>query len=274
MTPLPLNALEVVRITDGSATGAVARRGGHEVGRVLGRLRDDRYRGRHVWVELDDQGLAPGEDAALYGDLYAVAGAAWVEEGALDHYIDVRPDADVLSAWFALGFGQQQVYAERPTQPTPPPAPAGFSVRRGGVEDLERAASLAEVMLRHHEDAPVWWGIPPPTAEELRSSWAEYLSDDGTAYFIAERDGEALGHLTLVHESPEAVELDVAATRVEDRGSGVGVALTEFALHWAHGEGYLKCVTDWRSANLAASRFWPRRGFRPTAYRLVRFVRP
>ena len=31
---------------------------------------------------------------------------------------------------------------------------------------------------------------------------------------------------------------------------------------------------DWRSTNLLASRFWPRRGFRPTHLRLRRDVQP
>jgi hypothetical protein len=30
--------------------------------------------------------------------------------------------------------------------------------------------------------------------------------------------------------------------------------------------------TDWRVANLESSRFWPRRGFRETFYRLARRV--
>ena len=33
-------------------------------------------------------------------------------------------------------------------------------------------------------------------------------------------------------------------------------------------------VTDWRSTNLLASRFWPQRGFRPTHLRLRRDVQP
>jgi hypothetical protein len=38
--------------------------------------------------------------------------------------------------------------------------------------------------------------------------------------------------------------------------------------------GFRYCETDWRSANLLASRFWPRQGFRPVAYRLARRIDP
>jgi GNAT superfamily N-acetyltransferase len=60
----------------------------------------------------------------------------------------------------------------------------------------------------------------------------------------------------------------------EARGLGVGVALTEHAFRWAREQGYDRMKADWRIANLLASRFWPRRGFSPTAYRMVRYLHP
>jgi hypothetical protein len=38
----------------------------------------------------------------------------------------------------------------------------------------------------------------------------------------------------------------------------------------ATSQGYTAMTTDWRMSNLAASRFWPRRGFRETHLRLYR----
>ncbi len=46
------------------------------------------------------------------------------------------------------------------------------------------------------------------------------------------------------------------------------------AVAQAHAAGYRFCETDWRGTNLLASRFWPRRGFFPAAYCLVRRVDP
>ena len=54
------------------------------------------------------------------------------------------------------------------------------------------------------------------------------------------------------------------------RGSGAGVALTAHVLAWAYEHGYRSLTTDWRSVNLLSSRFWPRRGWRPTHYRPYR----
>ena len=39
---------------------------------------------------------------------------------------------------------------------------------------------------------------------------------------------------------------------------------------WAHEHGYPTMTTDWRMTNMLASRFWPKRGFRPTFVRLHR----
>jgi hypothetical protein len=43
-------------------------------------------------------------------------------------------------------------------------------------------------------------------------------------------------------------------------------------LAWAHEHGYGSMTTDWRMTNLLASRFWPKRGFRPTFLRMYRSI--
>ena len=55
-------------------------------------------------------------------------------------------------------------------------------------------------------------------------------------------------------------------------GSGIGVALTDASLAAAAQDGYASMVTDWRVTNLLASRFWPKRVFRPGFYRLYRSI--
>ncbi|MEO7003221.1 MAG: GNAT family N-acetyltransferase, partial [Ktedonobacterales bacterium] len=60
------------------------------------------------------------------------------------------------------------------------------------------------------------------------------------------------------------------ATVEDARGRGIGRLLTRHGLAWATNADYEVCLTDWRTTNLLASRFWPRRGFRPAVVRLVR----
>ena len=142
-----------------------------------------------------------------------------------------------------------------------------------GLGSRRPMLALAFTIFDHQAEAPTWAGAPAPPEEEVRASYLEYLADPGVAYFLAERDGEPLGHVALERESDSTVYLSIAATAPEARGLGVGTVLTESALAWAHEEGYARCVTDWRSANLLAARFWPSQGFRTTAFRLYRPIR-
>ena len=105
--------------------------------------------------------------------------------------------------------------------------------------------------------------------------------DDLETYrpFVAERDGRIVGLLGL-YRRPEGdlrvpehnIDLAFAATRRDVRGTGAGLALTAYALDWAHARGFTSMTVDWRSVNLLSSRFWPRRGFRPQYLRLYRSV--
>ena len=108
--------------------------------------------------------------------------------------------------------------------------------------------------------------------EDWRGTWDE----EQFVHFVAERDGEVVGHI-LLYKRPhdlrvprDSIDLAAASTLPAARGSGAGRALTEHVLHWAHENGYPTMITDWRMTNLLASRFWPKRGFRPTFLRLYR----
>lgn len=253
------------------AGGAEARRDGEVVGRLGGEQREDALRGRHVWSALGDHFAAEPE---LYRDLYAVAGAGWLEQGATSHYVVVPAVDEVLWAWGGVAFAMEQVHAERllddVTEPRPP---EGFRIRQGGLDDLDAAARLAPIITEHQIEAPVWSGLERRTDERFRENMREALADLAATWFLAERDnGEPLGGLLLWADPGEPISLDVAATFPEARGLGVGVALTGHALWWAREQGHDRMKTDWRIANLLASRFWPKRGFTPTAYRMVRYL--
>jgi GNAT superfamily N-acetyltransferase len=252
--------------------GAEARRDGEVVGRLVAELRDDELRGRHAWSTLGDHAA---DDPELYRDLYAVAGPAWLEQGATSHYVVVPADTAVLWAWLGVAFAIEQVHAERPLDDvSEPDPPEGFTIRQAGPDDLDAAAQLAPIITEHQIEAPVWSGLTRPSDEQFRASWREALADAEATWFLAERDGTPLGGLLLWADLGEPISLDVASTLPEARGLGVGRALTEHALWWARQQGHDRIKADWRIANLLASRFWPRRGFRPTAYRLVRYLPP
>ena len=252
--------------------GATALREGREIARLTGELGDDHRWGWHAWIEYV---LGEDEDRELIRDLYARAAGPWVERGYLLHYVNVPADDEAaLSAWFDLSFGKQQVYARLELAARSRPRPESFTVRLGGPDDFEGSLALGNLIREAHFGPPVWSGIAPRPLDELRAEWSDDSTDENDTSFVAVRGSDVLGELVMVRRDDEEVYLAYAAVRPDERGGGVGVALTEASLAWAYEQGFRRCVTDWRVTNMLASRFWPRRGFRPTRYRLHRMVRP
>jgi ribosomal protein S18 acetylase RimI-like enzyme len=267
--------VEIVPLTEGDKRGAEALREGDRVAHLVGALGEAPSRGRHAWVGLDDHSLAAGEPPDLLADVYAAAGGPWVDAGYLTHIVEVPAEGPLPQLFFALGFGQEQVHASAPARVEVPAATTDATIRRASPTDIELLLDVVGAIGEHQVGPPVWSGLPAPKREELRDDWVEFLEDETAVILVAERDGSALGYIAFYPgERPGVAHLPVAGTRPELRGTGVGVALVEQALHRAHVAGFETVELDWRSTNLLASRFWPRRGFRPTHLRLRRDVQP
>ncbi len=267
--------MEIVPVTEGEKQGAEALRDGRRIAHLVGALGEAPSRGRHAWVGLGDHSLASGESPKLLAEVYAAAGAPWVEDGYLTHIVEVAADGPLPQLFFALGFGQEQVHASAPVRVEEPSAPPTGTIRRAGPADIELLLDVVGAIGEHQAGPPVWSGLPAPQREELRDDWVEFLADETAVILLAEHDGAALGYAAFyAGDLPGVAHLPVAATRSDARGAGLGVALVEDALHQAHLAGFETVELDWRSTNLLASRFWPRRGFRPTHLRLRRDVQP
>jgi ribosomal protein S18 acetylase RimI-like enzyme len=221
--------------------------------------------------------------SSLLADLYAEVGDKWVQEGIYYHFV-LAPvaEVEVIQAWYALGFGIEQVHAAldlRMVAPASEPPP-GTSIRRAGPEDAGLLASFSELIWRELVQAPVWALTLPEAVAEIRSGYAELATDPTATVWIAERDGQALGIQGYwEHDNPDpvlvpekAVTISVLSTQLEARRQGIQSALTPHGLAHARSAGYVWCETDWRSANRSVARMLPRYGFRPIAYRLVRRI--
>jgi GNAT superfamily N-acetyltransferase len=135
----------------------------------------------------------------------------------------------------------------------------------------------------HQARAPVFSRLPLPSVEDARAEYEEDFDDPRFTTYVVERDGNVIGsaiacpiEVSSSHTSltlaPGAGFLGFAAVLPEERGSGAGRVLGEAVLAWGRETGRDWVVTDWRMTNLAASRAWPRLGFRPTFYRLHRAI--
>ena len=260
------------------ASGVVAFSGEELVAYVIGRIEDDQLLGdRRAIVDFAGSAAATGQGEAIR-DLYSALAARWVAAGATRHLALIPAgDEALIDPWLRLAFGVQYVWAVRETAAMKP-VRAGVKIRPGRPDDLELVAKLDRSLYEHQAGPPSFSGLAIPSDEEFRAEWSD-LWDDADLYthFVAEKAGMPVGHLVLyrrptgdVRVPEKNIDLSHAATLPAARRSGVSLALTGHALTWAHEHGFRSMTTDWRSVNLLSSRHWPRRGFRPTFYRLYR----
>ncbi len=219
---------------------------------------------------------APGCGADL-ADLYASVAEGWIGAGVLTHTVTV-PAGEAEAVWFDLSFGRQQAYAIADVAAMPvPDVPDGITVTEVGPEALAETAPLTELVTRHQALAPVFSRATDAWYAQLATAWPGVLADDTVRCFLARRDGVPAGFLLSEYADgllapPGSIELRLAAVDPAHRGSGVGAGLATAFIADARARGASHAVADWRTTNLLASRYWPRWGFRPVAYRLVRTV--
>jgi GNAT superfamily N-acetyltransferase len=154
----------------------------------------------------------------------------------------------------------------------------GVTIRPGTRDDFPEAARLEIALSDSMVPAPSFSGMVTQSHEEVLAEWLEDGDSEKYELFVAERDGRIVGHTVLYHRPAdlrvpeESIDLAQVSTEPEARGTGVGRAMTAYALRWASEHGYPVMTVDWRMTNLWASRFWPKRGFRPTFLRLYRSI--
>ena len=234
----------------------------------------------HTWMRVGIAGQAIEGDREAMRDLYAAASQHWVDDGHTMHAVFVPShDAELVDAWFRLSFGASAVLALRETGPEPEePFEAGVTIRHGTQSDFDEAARLELAMGEAMLPAPSFSLIELQTREEIAAEWHADGESEDYELFVAERGGRIVGHILLYRRPPDlrvppnSIDLSQASTEPEARGTGVGRVLTAHVIRWAHENGIPVMTTDWRMTNLWASRFWPKRGFRPVFLRLYRSI--
>jgi GNAT superfamily N-acetyltransferase len=228
------------------------------------------------WMTVGIGGHAIRGEREHARDLYAAAAAAWVDAGEREHAVFVPSnDGELIEAWFRLSFGASAVLAMRETGPEPP-VDADVEIRLSTPDDLPAAARLDRAMTESMVPSPSFSRPEFETDEKYEDDWKDTWIEEQFTHFVAERNGRIVGH-SLLYRRPhdlrvpkDSIDLAGASTFPDERGSGVGRALTAHVIAWAHENGYPTMVTDWRMTNMLASRFWPKRGFRETFLRLYR----
>jgi predicted N-acetyltransferase YhbS len=253
--------------------GVVALEGDEVVGYLLGKRREDQV-GPHVWSYIAGHAVREPE---LTRDLYAAVAGEWIEAGVSRHFAYVPYLPDLIEPWFRLSFGASAALAAQETSPRP--AVEGVVVRESTPEDVTSAARLDRLMAESMLPSPSFSGHEPDDEHSIAEEWSDtWDHPELYRHFVAERGAEVVGHILLYYRPHDlrvprdSIDLAAASTPPELRGSGVGLALTHHVLTWAHKQGIPTMTTDWRMTNMFASRFWPKRGFRPTFLRVYRSI--
>jgi GNAT superfamily N-acetyltransferase len=145
-------------------------------------------------------------------------------------------------------------------------------------QDLATIARLARVEIEHRSAAPMF---EPPAIPSLADLIEEHraLQHAGAVHLIAALDEHDVGLLTIELTSPVPrlcpqgqPYIGPTATMPDARRRGVGRALVDSALGWAHTHGYQWVSVDFATANPLSRPFWLHAGFRPTGYGLLRLI--
>ncbi len=220
----------------------------------------------------------------IYRELYSFAADFWVRNGVLNHYVQVPAgNTAVIDAWASVGFGRDMGWGLRDTNADEPRTIVpGLVIRRALESDFDIVFQLDSALVRHEARSPVFMPYPTAAAErEWRTDLKQSLSDPAMKFWLAEIDGQPVGLLNVnpppPHISPllkpdGMVNIFAASVASELRGAGIGGELLRHALDAARAEGHAWCRMSWMTANLYSSRFWPRHGFAPIAWRMSRVI--
>ena len=272
--------------------GYAAFRSGEMVAYLIGDFEDQPW-ARSGYVYLPGYALADGESVAVLQDLYALLGEDWVRTGIFSHNLYVSAaDGDVMQGLFTIGFGQERVDALLDLRTLAIPnldEPEGVMIRQAGRDDGEYLGSVAPVMIDALSSAPYWLPITPESIVAWKERWASRAGDRDWMVWMAVEKEEVVGTVAFLFQHSTPLEQDAelqmlasagtltlatAATRPEGRGRGIANLLTWRGLEKARKSGLEVCLVNWIGPNLLASRYWPRFGFQPAAYRLSKQIHP
>ncbi|MBL8915146.1 MAG: GNAT family N-acetyltransferase [Archangium sp.] len=106
----------------------------------------------------------------------------------------------------------------------------------------------------------ITFGEGSPTDEQLLALPRSY-TDDGGAFFVAEKDGAVIGTAGVARIEPQLFELRKMYLSPTTRGAGVGKQLLDACLQHVRSTGGTRVVLDTTEQMKAAIAFYERNGF-------------
>ena len=252
----------------------VAEQNGDVVGHLYGALLESEPYGNGVWIGPDGVSF---DNTDILSDLYSAAGAAWIERGALEHYVWTIDDVAGTQPWYEMGFARMHMRGvlalERDFNHA---LPDGYALRRGTVEDLDIAVALDDELDAVQRVGPSFSiGLDHTSKSD---DLLETLEDPEVHHYIVECEGHAIAQCITFPLPPRrgsfdhTLHLSAVTVDAEHRYRGVGTALVDAALRDAQQESFDFVETNWRVTNRRARNYWLGFGFEPTYVRLHRTI--
>ncbi len=271
---------ELWQLVQAGGRGLVATDHGRPIAVMTAIVRDVHPVGRYARLPAEGLAVDPDLDdpttvlATLYGQL-----AAWlVADGVTRHYLLHVAQPRLSEALANLGFGRHSGYGVQAVAARP--GGSSVAVRVAGPADLETIARLASVEIRHRAQPPMFGPANHPSLDDLVDEHRA-LREQGAVHLIAAVDGRDVGLLTVESASAagrlcpsDQPYIGPTATVPDARRHGIGRALVDAALDWAHQNGHQWISVDFAAANPLSRPFWLGNGFRPTGYSLLRLIDP
>ena len=169
-------------------------------------------------------------------------------------------------------------------KPLEPGDQARLVAAMAGIEGLlgaQRPAPAAPYLLRPHRIGDMGWIVErngalyaqeygwdtsyEALAAEIAAKFIRRFDAARERCWIAERDGERVGSVMLVRQSPTVAKLRLLLVEPRARGLGIGARLVAECVDFARGVGYRK-VTLWTQSILTSARHI----YQSAGFRLVR----
>ncbi|KQL18304.1 GNAT family N-acetyltransferase [Cytobacillus solani] len=250
------------------------------VGYIIGEIKIDTVRGRHIWVPYEGIAIRMDQSSELIRNLYAKVSMAWLEQGCFMHYTIIPLGNQVyLDACQRLSFSIQQVHGVMNMEDYKPfENVSNAEIRAGNKMDSEMMGEMSSIIQSYHNSAPTFEPALPEVVLNIKEGYKRIAEGNDETCLIAIKDMKELGFqvyypITSDLMTPDnGVELSIAGTYYSQMGRGVGKKLMNEGWRIMKEKGYNSIITDWRITNLASSTFWPKCGFKPIAYRMVRYI--
>jgi hypothetical protein len=163
-------------------------------------------------------GAADGAKPAIYRALYRAASAEWAAAGCQVHGIALLAhDHEAEKTWFWNGFGLTVVDAIRSLAPLEGISPAGLTVRKATLDDVDLLAILDTEHWRHYAQPPVFM---VPQQHRDAAGFADLVSRSRNSVWLAIQGDEPMGFMRFEGSSDGAADVVSADTTVAITAGG------------------------------------------------------